>query len=81
MPIPLADLQSTSSKTISPKSRIGLIGPLQMTEDDEVDEDIYQSTTTTVVETASYIVTGFVVGAFITLFLFSTQRRTLLYLT
>ena len=81
MPIPLADLQSTSSKIISPKSRIGLIGPLQMTEDDEVDEDIHQSTTTTVVETASYIVTGFVVGAFITLFLFSTQRRTLLYLT
>ena len=80
MPIPSADLQSTSSKIISPKSRIGLIGPLQMTQDDEVDEDSDQSTTT-VVETASYIVTGFLVGAFITLFLFSTQRRTLLYLT
>ena len=77
--IPLADLQSTSSGVISPKSRIGLIGPLQMTEDIEEDEDIYRSTT--VVETASYIVTGFLVGAFITLFLFSTQRRTLLYLT
>jgi len=77
MPIPLADLQSTtSSKIISPKPRIGLIGPLQ---DDEVDEDSHLSTT--VVETASYIVTGFLVGAFITLFLFSTQRRTLLYLT
>ncbi|PPQ99310.1 hypothetical protein CVT24_009178 [Panaeolus cyanescens] len=34
-----------------------------------------------VTETASYIVTGFLVGAFITLFLFSTQRRTLLYCT
>ena len=80
MPIPLADLQSTSSKVISPKSRIGLIGPLQLTQDDEVDEDSHRSTTT-MVETASYIVTGFLMGAFITLFLFSTQRRTLLYLT
>jgi hypothetical protein len=50
-----------------------------MTQDAEGDEDNHQSTT--VVETASYIVTGFLVGAFITLFLFSTQRRTLLYLT
>ena len=80
MPIPLADPQSSSSKVIPPKSRIGLIGPLQMTQDDEVDEESHRSTTT-VVETASYIVTGFLVGAFITLFLFSTQRRTLLYLT
>ena len=80
MSVPLPDPQSTSSKVIPPKSRIGLIGPLQMTQDDEVDEDSHQSTTT-VVETASYIVTGFLVGAFITLFLFSTQRRTLLYLT
>jgi hypothetical protein len=78
MPIPLADLQSTS-EVISLKSRIGLIGPLQMTQDDEVDEDSHRSTT--VVETATYIVTGFLVGAFITLFLFSTQRRTLIYLT
>ena len=79
MPLPLADLKTTSSEVISPKSRIGLIGPLEMTQDDEVDEDSHQSTT--VVETASYIVTGFLVGAVITLFLFSTQRRTLLYLT
>jgi hypothetical protein len=81
IPKPLADLQSTSSevRVIPLKSRIGLIGPLQMTQDDEVDEDSHQSTT--VIETASYIVTGFLVGAFITLFLFSTQRRTLLYLT
>ena len=79
MPKPLPDLKSTSSEVISPKSRIGLIGPLQMVQDDELDEDSDQSTT--VVETASYIVTGFLVGAFITLFLFSTQRRTLLYLT
>ncbi|TFK29495.1 hypothetical protein FA15DRAFT_346415 [Coprinopsis marcescibilis] len=34
-----------------------------------------------VVETASYLVTGFVVGAFITLFLVSSQKRTLLYVT
>ena len=81
IPKPLADLQSTSSevRVISLKSRIGLIGPLQTTQDDEVDEDSHRSTT--VIETASYIVTGFLVGAFITLFLFSTQRRTLLYLT
>ena len=79
MPMPLADLQSTSSDVISPKSRIGLIGPLEMIQDAEVDEDSDRSAT--VVETASYIVTGFLVGAFITLFLFSTQRRTLLYLT
>ena len=78
MPIPLADLQSTSSEVILPKSGIGLIGPLQMAQDADVDEDNDRST---VVETASYIVTGFLVGAFITLFLFSTQRRTLLYLT
>jgi hypothetical protein len=77
--MPIADLQPSSSKVISPKSRIGLIGPLQMTEDDGLDEDSLGSTA--VVETASYIVTGFLVGAFITLFLFSTQRRTQLYLT
>ena len=78
--IPLADLQSTSSEVISlPRSGIGLIGPLLMAQDAEGDEDNRRSTT--VVETASYIVTGFLVGAFITLFLFSTQRRTLLYLT
>ena len=77
--LPIADLQLTSSEVISPKSRIGLIGPLPTTQDDEVDEDSPQ--TTRVIETASYIVTGFLVGAFMTLFLFSTQRRTLLYLT
>ena len=79
MPKFLADIQVTNSEVISPKPRIGLIGPLQMTQDDEMDEDSHESTT--VVETASYIVTGFLVGAFFTLFLFSTQRRTLLYLT
>ena len=72
---------STSTPSVaSPKSRIGLVGPLPTTRPDtEGDEDDNQSTT--VVETASCIVTGFLVGAFITLFLFSTQRRTLLYLT
>ena len=68
---------SAPNSVISPKSRIGLIGPLP---DAEVDEE-YHHRSTTVVETASCMVTGFLVGAFITLFLFSTQRRTLLYLT
>ena len=75
---PLADLQSGASEVFSPE-RIGLIGPLPMAQDVEGDEDHHR--TRKVVETASYIVTGFLVGAFITLFLFSTQRRTLVYLT
>jgi hypothetical protein len=73
-----SNLNSTSS-VISSKSSIGLIEPLPMTHDAEDDEDNRRSTT--VVETASCIVTGFLVGAFVTLFLFSTQRKTLLYLT
>ncbi|KAF8805611.1 hypothetical protein BYT27DRAFT_7142393 [Phlegmacium glaucopus] len=83
---PLAsDLASSSddseSSVILPKSRICLIGPLPMTQPDAQGDEDNRRSKTTVVETASYIVTGFLVGAFITLFLFSTQRRTLLYLT
>ena len=78
--MPLADLQSTHSQ-IFPPEKIGLIGPLPMTQDAELEGDEDNHRSTTVVETASYIVTGFLVGAFITLFLFSTQRRTLIYLT
>ena len=75
----LTEVQSSSdsaSSVISPKSRISLFRPLPIAPDEE---DNHRSTT--IVETASYIVTGFLVGAFITIFLFSTQRRTLLYLT
>jgi hypothetical protein len=75
-----ADLQSNPSQIFPPK-RNGLIGPLPMTQDAELEGDEDNRRSTTVVETASYIVTGFLVGAFITLFLFSTQRRTLIYLT
>ncbi|KAF8152999.1 hypothetical protein B0H34DRAFT_800262 [Crassisporium funariophilum] len=66
-----------STSLIPPKRRISLLEPLPENYDDDDDTD----RSTTVAETASYIVTGFLVGAFITLFLFSTQRRTLLYLT
>ena len=63
----LADLPSSSNPESSSVTSEG-------TKDD-------RRSTTRVVETASIIVTGFLVGAFFTLFLFSTQRRTLLYLT
>ncbi len=62
---------------IPPKRRISLLSPFP-SEDDEGGDTIRSSGVT---ETASFIVTGFLVGAFITLFLFSTQRRTLLYVT
>lgn len=47
--------------------------------DDEDEEELRRSPV--LVETAGFIVTGFLIGAFITLFLVSTQRRTLIYLT
>ena len=47
--------------------------------EDEDEEELRQSPV--LVETAGFIVTGFLIGAFITLFLVSTQRRTLIYLT
>jgi hypothetical protein len=62
---------------ITQKRRISLLCPFPR-EDDEDGDTIRSSGVT---ETASFIVTGFLVGAFITLFLFSTQRRTLLYVT
>ena len=62
---------------ITQKRRISLLSPFPR-EDDEDGDTIRSSGVT---ETASFIVTGFLVGAFITLFLFSTQRRTLLYVT
>ena len=68
------------SALIIPKRSIGLFSPLSLQdEDDGCDSESALSTSVT--ETASYIVTGFLVGAFLTLFLFSTQRRTLLYVT
>lgn len=76
----LADLEPSNHSVISPKSGISLFRPLQMTSR-ETGEDEDNDRSARVVETASYIVTGFLVGAFITIFLFSTQRRTLLYLT
>ncbi|KAH9474582.1 hypothetical protein JR316_0013044 [Psilocybe cubensis] len=70
---------------IPPKARISLLSPLPEAHDvDDEDEDDPKSKgvrPTRVVETASYLVGGFLVGAFITLFLFSTQRRQLLALT
>jgi len=47
--------------------------------DDEDEEEVRGSPV--MVETAGFLVTGFLIGAFITLFLVSTQRRTLIYLT
>ena len=68
------------SALIIPERSIGLFSPLLLQdEDDDCDSASVRSTSVT--ETASYIVTGFLVGAFLTLFLFSTQRRTLLYVT
>jgi len=64
---------------IPPKRRISLLSPLP--EQDFDDDTLSTRSTNSVTETASYIVTGFLVGAFLTLFLFSTQRRTMLYLT
>jgi len=44
-------------------------------------EDEDEEGSPVMVETAGFLVTGFLIGAFITLFLVSTQRRTLIYLT
>ncbi|KAF8173705.1 hypothetical protein BJ912DRAFT_70984 [Pholiota molesta] len=66
---------------IPPKSHISLLSPILEQEVDEEYRGRRQLRTGVATETASYIVTGFLVGAFITLFLFSTQRRTILYLT
>jgi len=65
---------------IIPKRGISLFSPLSLQDEDDCDSSQYIRSTS-VTETASYIVTGFLVGAFLTLFLFSTQRRTLLYVT
>jgi len=65
---------------IMPKRSVGLLYSLPIQdEDDDMDTPGFRSASIT--ENASYIVTGFLVGAFLTLFLFSTQRRTLLYVT
>jgi hypothetical protein len=47
--------------------------------EDEDEEELGRSPV--LVETAGFLVTGFLIGAFITLLLVSTQRRTLIYLT
>ena len=62
---------------IVPKRVVSLLSPLDYDEDSD-SSDFRPSSIT---ENASYIVTGFLVGAFLTLFLFSTQRRNLLYVT
>lgn len=64
---------------VLPKRSISLLSPLAGRDDDDTDTPNLRPTSVT--ENASYIVTGFLVGAFLTLFLFSTQRRTLLYVT
>lgn len=65
---------------IPPKRGIRLLSPLPEQDFDD-DDTLSTRSTNSVTETASYIVTGFLVGAFLTLFLVSTQRRTILYLT
>lgn len=65
---------------IVPKRRVGILSPLPSHDIDE-DADTPYLRPTSITENASYIVTGFLVGAFLTIFLFSTQRRTLLYVT
>jgi len=67
------------SKTyfLPPKEGISLLAPI---EQEEEEADI-SAAAALVTDTASYLVTGFLVGAVITLFLFSTQRRALLYVT
>jgi len=62
---------------LPPKEGISLLAPI---EQDEEEADI-SAAAALVTDTASYLVTGFLVGAVITLFLFSTQRRALLYVT
>ena len=81
-PLPHVSNDETKYLTPSivlPKRSISLLSPLAGQDDDDTDTPNFRSTSVT--ENASYIVTGFLVGAFLTLFLFSTQRRTLLYVT
>jgi len=81
LPSPRPDhLEHLNPSIILPKRRVRIMSPLPSQDIDE-DSDIPDFRPTNITENASYIVTGFLVGAFLTLFLFSTQRRTLLYVT
>lgn len=81
--VPLSENPSTESFDvfIPPKPPIGLLAPLLDQEEEQHIVRRRRSRPGVVSETASYIVTGFLFGAFITIFLFSTQRKTLLYVT
>ncbi|KAF9484080.1 hypothetical protein BDN70DRAFT_196577 [Pholiota conissans] len=81
-PTPVDEDEAVAQMTlfIPPKHQISLLSPL-LEQDVEDEYESIRPTRSGPSDTASYIVTGFLVGAFITLFLFSTQRRTILYLT
>ncbi|PPQ71252.1 hypothetical protein CVT26_010994 [Gymnopilus dilepis] len=70
-----------TSVFLPPKHRFGLLSPLPDSEEAEGDDDTDSLRSVTFTDNASYLFTGFLVGAFITLVLFTTRRRELLVLT
>jgi hypothetical protein len=80
LPPPETRHEHLQPSIIMPKRSVSLLSPLpSLDNDEETDTPVLRPASIT--ENASFIVTGFLVGAFLTLFLFSTQRRTLLYVT
>ena len=78
-PLPLL-YDNSEPSIIVPKRHVSILSPLPKHDNDE-DTETPGLRPSSITENASYIVTGFLVGAFLTIFLFSTQRRTLLYVT
>jgi len=78
---------ASTSAIIPPRQHISLLSPLPLAaagvegEDKDRPRATRNTRSTVIVDAASYAVTGFLIGAFITLFLFSTQRKTLMVLT
>ena len=61
-----------------PRPRMSILSPVVASAGGRYEED---RKSPALAETGAFVVTGFLVGAFVTLFLVSTQRRTLLSLT
>ncbi|KAF8902555.1 hypothetical protein CPB84DRAFT_1846207 [Gymnopilus junonius] len=76
LPLPV----EASALLVLPKHHISLLSPLTESNETE-DDDTSSLRSVSFTDNASYLVTGFLVGAFITLFFFSTRRRELLVLT
>ncbi|KAF4612876.1 hypothetical protein D9613_010999 [Agrocybe pediades] len=84
-PLELHLPQSAADVILPPRKEISLLAALPsqaaVTEEERDAARTATRRSAVIVDAASYAVTGFLIGAFITLFLFSTQRKTLMVLT